>query len=110
MDENAGHFEVVDGELALFGEFHDVWWPFDAPDNGSDGLGSRHPDAACAVLAGITVAHVVGFLGDELAAVDGVLRKELEHGAQIFESVELGGVGVELDMVLVLFFAAVRVL
>ena len=67
---------------------------------GAQGFFCWEPDATGAVFAGVTVADVGGVGWHELAAVDGVLPYQVEHGAEVAEGTCLGGGRVDFDLAL----------
>ena len=97
VDEDACHFEIIDGEGVVVHAVHDVLGPFHPPHQGVDGLCARGPDAPGAKLAGVGVANEGGFAGDELGALGWSVSNDFEHGLEVDNGSSLGGVGVDAN-------------
>jgi hypothetical protein len=83
LEEEASHFQVVDGQLLRSDPCDYIGGPLGSPDNWFDVLEAGEPDAAGTVLAGIAVPQVGGVPRDELLAVDRCVPEEFEEGAEV---------------------------
>ena len=90
MEQQASHFQIVDGEVALgvvrgLETLGDVWGPLDPPHNGVELGFATEPHTACAPLAGITEAHKVRPAGDKLGALGGPVGHQFHDCQQVLE-------------------------
>ena len=72
VEEDAGHFEVVDGEVAAVGSGDDVLGPRQAPHHGMQGAGACQPGAPDPVFGSIHVANVGREVRHQLCTLGGV--------------------------------------
>ena len=101
MEEDACHFEVVDGEELVRNGVKHRLGPGKTPDAGAKGGAGRKPDASGAVETSIAIAKIVGRARHKLRAVGGTLAQDFEHGAKVGEGFGLGGATVDVHSGLV---------
>ena len=97
LEEDAGHFEVVDGDQPGVHGLDNLGGPCEAPHHRAQGVGTGEPDASRPVLACVAESDKVGEAGDELGAGGGAFADFGKDGAQVSQGLGLGRPGMNAN-------------
>jgi hypothetical protein len=66
LEEEAGHFQVIDYQVLGHDTIDNILGPLGPPNNRPDVLEAGEPDTASTVYAGVTISQVSGLAWDKL--------------------------------------------
>ena len=97
VQQQAGHFQVIDREQALVEQLDDFWGPLEAPDNWTESSATGHPHTPSSKLAGVAVSDVGWHSWHQLAALGGTFAHDQKHGAEVAKGMLLLAFWVDLS-------------